>query len=171
MTVSSIKLKYLLVFIGSLTIVKGNAQSSYEQLQAAYLYNFAKYIKWPNDAPTFVIGILGEAEILDDLQKALTGKKIAGKEIEIVVADKIEDALNCSIVYVSESASKSIELLCNQVMGKSILIVTENDLIKKGAMISFVVRDEHLAFKLKSDALLKSGLKASEGLLKLAIVQ
>jgi hypothetical protein len=44
-------------------------------------------------------------------------------------------------------------------------------MIKKGAMISFVVEDEKLRFKLKKASLASAGLVASDGLLKLAIVQ
>jgi hypothetical protein len=30
------------------------------ELQAAYIYNFAKYIKWPAEAEAFVIGVYAE---------------------------------------------------------------------------------------------------------------
>jgi hypothetical protein len=147
------KSKSLLIILIFSWINNTNAQSSYEHLQAVYLYNFAKYIKWPNETPTFVFGLIGETELYEQLQNTLKGKKVAGKEIEIKIIKKLDESLNCNVV-----------------MGRNILIVTEDDLIKKGAMISFVVNNDRLAFKLKTLNLSRAGLKASEGLLKLAIL-
>lgn len=143
--------------------------SSYEELQAAYIYNFAKYIKWPGEESTFVIGVYGETEIMEYLQKTLEGKKVGNREIELKIISKSDPFTNYNIIYVSESGSRKIEELADAVSGKSILIVTEDDLIKKGAAISFVVEGDHLRFKLKKSALAAAGLSASEGLIKLAI--
>ncbi len=84
--------------------------------------------------------------------------------------DKVEESLQCNIVYLPETGSKNLSLLCSTVAGKNVLIVTEEDLIKKGAHICFIVKDDRLAFKIKQDAVAKAGLKVSEGLLKLAIL-
>lgn len=143
--------------------------SSYEELQAAYIYNFAKYIRWPDEKPIFVIGVYGETEIVEFLQKTLEGKKVGTRAIELRVILKSDHFLDCNIIYVPESDSRKIEELSKAVSGKNILIVTEDDLIKKGAAISFVVEDDRLRFKLKKSALAEAGLSASEGLLKLAI--
>ena len=143
--------------------------SSYEELQAAYIYNFAKYIRWPDEKPIFVIGVYGETEIVEFLQKTLEGKKVGTREIELRVILKPDHIQDCNIIYVPESDSRKIEELSKAVSGKNILVVTEDDLIKKGAAISFVVEDDRLRFKLKKSALAEAGLSASEGLLKLAI--
>lgn len=57
--------------------------SSYGELQAAYIYNFAKYISWPDEAQQFVIGVFGDADIMDDLEITLKGKKVRGKPIAL----------------------------------------------------------------------------------------
>lgn len=145
--------------------------SSYGELQAAYLYNFAKYVKWPRDPAVFIIGIYGGSDITDELETTLTGKKVAGKSIELKTLTGPGDIGQCHIIYVSESHSKSISLIKETVGSSSILIVTEEDLIKKGATISFVVEDDRLKFKLKKSALSNAGLTATEGLLRLAILQ
>jgi hypothetical protein len=167
------KIQYLviiltLMFSSSVKTVYAQG-SSYEELQAAYIFNFAKYIKWPESDANFVIGVYGETEIMEYLEKTLAGKKVGSRSIELKVISKVEALLECNIVYVPESDSKKVAELTTLVAGKSILIVTEEDLIKKGAAISFVVEDERLRFKLKKSALVAAGLAASEGLLRLAI--
>jgi hypothetical protein len=154
----------------SLTGETANAQhSSYEELQAAYIYNFAKYIKWPDEKPTFVIGVYDDSEIIEFLKKTLEGKKVGIREIELKIISRSDAFTDCNIIYVSQSDSRKVEELAKAVAGKSILIVTEDDLIKKGAAISFVVEDDRLRFKIKKSVLTEAGLLASEGLLKLAI--
>jgi hypothetical protein len=168
------KKTYLLVLALGILCVNNGAlaqTSSYQELQAAYIFNFAKYIKWPGDAKTFVIGVYDDDEIMDLLKTVLAGKKIAGREIELRVVTDSDDLTGYNIVYVPEGGSKEVSRLSNAISGKSILLVTEEDMIKKGAMISFVVEDEKLRFKLKQTSLTGSGLVASEGLLRLAIMQ
>lgn len=157
--------------MASLFIYKGAAAqtSSYGELQAAYLYNFAKYIKWPAEPEEFVIGVFGDEDMMKIFQKTLKEKKVGGKGIKLKKMNKGEESLECHIVYLSESNSKELGMLKEIIRDKSILIVTEKDMIKKGASISFVVEDEQLKFKLKKSALFETGLVPSEGLLKLAI--
>ena len=145
--------------------------SSYGELQAAYLYNFAKYVTWPNEGSTFIIGVYGEIEDVKVLKGILGGKKVRNKAIELRVLDGMENLDALSIIYVPESASKHLKALITAVLGKNILLVTEEDLIKKGAIISFVVEDDRLKFKIKQSALEANGLVAADGLLKLAILQ
>lgn len=144
--------------------------SEYAQLQAAYLYNFAKYIKWPSESSAFVIGVMArEKEISEIFEKTLRGKKVPGKEIQVRQVSTPDEIHDCHILYVAESESKNISTLIGLLSGKSILLVTEDDLIKKGAMISFIVEEDRLKFKLKKNLMAEAGLIPSEGLLKLAI--
>jgi hypothetical protein len=164
-------LKYIFPFILLAYSVNSNGQtSSYGELQAAYIFNFAKYIKWPGNADVFVIGVAGETDILDALQNTLKGKKVGGREIEIRTITTPEEAAKCRIVYLPASNSAAIDDLRMSIFGKNFLIVTEEDLIRRGACISFVVENDRLRFKLRKAALEAAGLEASEGLLKLAIL-
>jgi hypothetical protein len=140
-------------------------------LQAAYIFNFAKYIKWPGETKSFVIGVYDDEEVMDLLKNVLSEKKIGGREIELRMLTKSGDLTGCNIVFVPEGGSRYVSDLSDSISGKNILLVTEEDMIKKGAMISFVVEDEKLRFKLKKTSLVSAGLVASDGLLKLAIVQ
>ena len=145
--------------------------SSYGELQSAYLYNFAKYIRWPAEQSQYVIGVYGESEITEDLRNLLKGKKIGGKEVvvRILTDDTALDEMH--IVYLPADYSRKITFLKESTKGKSILLVTEEDLIKKGALISFTIEDDRLRFKLNKKAFANANLIASEGLLKLAILQ
>lgn len=144
--------------------------SSYPELQAAYMYNFAKYISWPEERAEFVIGIFGDAEIMQGLVTTLKGKKVRSKPIVLKKVTTLEEVLGCNIIYLSESHSKSLSNLTDAIDNKSILIVTEEDLVRKGATISFLVEEDRLKFKVNVKILKQVGLVANEGLLNLAIL-
>jgi hypothetical protein len=171
------RLKYLLVVMICILghYHAAGQSSSYEDLQAAYVFNFAKYVAWPsNTHETFVIGIYAERvdeEIFRYLQAVLKGKMIQGKSVDLRVIQTVDEITDINILYVPGEASKSMSKLVTAVGTRSILIVSEDDLIKRGAMISFVVEDDKLRFKMNQKSLKAAGLTASEGLIKLAIQQ
>jgi hypothetical protein len=148
-----------------------HAQNSESELRAAYIFNFAKYIKWPTDYQTFVIGVYGDdKEAFDALERTLKGKKIAGKEIQIKIFETFIDITSCQILYCPDIENKRLTTLLEMLAGKSVLLVTKEDLVKRGAMISFIVENDKLRFKIKKDALDRAGLVPTEGLLRLAIL-
>lgn len=158
----------------SLLICSGHcvlAQNTEEELRAAYIYNFAKYIRWPDEGPVFIIGMYGnDIEAANALQYTLKGKKIRGKEIQVKTIYTVGDAVACHILYCPDIENKKLVALVDATAGKSVLLVTKDDLIKRGAMISFFIEGENLKFKIKRDAVMRAGLFPSEGLLKLATV-
>ncbi len=145
--------------------------SSYGELQSAYLFNFAKYITWPNERQDFTIAIFGKTELSKELENTLREKKVHGLEIKVKEVHSIDDLPECQIIFLPESNSRTLTSLKSAVSGKHVLIVSEEDLIKKGASISFVIYDDRLRFKLNKDSLSDAGLVASDGLLNLAVFQ
>jgi hypothetical protein len=145
--------------------------SAFDELQVAYIFNFAKYVKWPKEGSAIVIGIYGEVKNIDYWTQLLSEKKVRNKPLQLKQIETLTNLDDINIIYVPESGSEDFKLLAAATAGKSILLVTEEDLIKRGAAISFVVEDDRLKFKLKQSALADIGLTATEGLLKLAILK
>ena len=152
------------------TRAQANQVSTFGELQAAYLYNFAKYIKWPNSSNAFTIGVFGESAALDELKAVLAGKKVMMGEIKVKQINSMAEVAECQIIYLPFTNSRSINKIQTEIAGKPILLVTEEDLTRRGAAISFVVENDRLRFKLNKKSLEEALLVASEGLLKLAIV-
>lgn len=144
--------------------------SSYQELQGAYLYNFAKYIVWPEeDSELFVIGIIEDAEITDRFKEIFKDKKIRGMKIRLKTINSETELSDAHMVYMPDKSSLDISVIKSALEGTSTLIVTEEDLIDKGANISFVMKGKSLRFTVDEKALTGIGLKANQGLLNLAI--
>ncbi len=157
----------LLCFIGS--IHKTHAQSSHK-LQALYIFSFAKYVTWEKDTSKFVIGVLGESDIMQELEEGAVQRKIGGKPVEIQQYNTLADFRHCHILYLPRGYSKLLPRLLEITEGKPILIVSEEDLAKKGIAISFFVEDNRLRFKINVGVIKTLGLIVNKGLLDLAVV-
>lgn len=112
------------------------------KVQAAFIYNFIDFVKWPdavihNSADHLTIGILGDDKFghaFDEVE----GTKVLGKTLTIKRSDRLEDLLNCWILFVASSESHRLETILNRVQGKPILTVSDMDeFTRYGGMIQF----------------------------------
>ena len=57
-------------------IITNAAYAQKTKYQSIFIYNFCKYIKWPDDfnKGKFFIGVLGEAEFQGDLESMVASK-------------------------------------------------------------------------------------------------
>ncbi|GAA0894090.1 hypothetical protein GCM10009122_37700 [Fulvivirga kasyanovii] len=144
--------------------------SSYQELQGAYLYNFAKYIVWPEeDSELFIIGVIEHAEITDHFKDIFKDKKVRGMKIKLKTIHSETELSPAHMVYMPNNSSLDISSIKSALQGTSTLIVTEEDLIGKGANISFIKKGKSLRFTVDEKALTGIGLTANQGLLNLAI--
>lgn len=147
-----------------------SAQDRNYRAHVLFLYNFIKYISWPSETDHFVIGVIGESPITEELRKLAVIKKTpAGKPIQVKVIDNIHAAAGCQIIYIPDAHSKDIAELITIVHLEPALLVSERDgLTRKGAEISFFTDDDKLGFSINRRNIESKKLKASGELLRLA---
>ena len=97
----------LFVFI---TNSKVNAQSTDYKAYSLYVYNFMKYVEWPEEESKgdFVIALVGDSKIKDELLVLSNHKKVKGRKIVFKQFTKLEDITYCHLLYVSSSKSSSM---------------------------------------------------------------
>jgi hypothetical protein len=143
------------------------------EIHAAMLYNFIKYVQWPNesDPGEFVVGVIGEENVFKTLQTWYDGKPKGSKKYVIKKLASAAEAGDCQVVYVGKSKSKEFEAIKTSVAGKSILTITDgNGLGQKGSCINFKVIDGKLKFELNQTVVTTANLKVSGQLTSMAIV-
>jgi hypothetical protein len=156
------------------TIVVSNkltAQSTNYKAYSLYVYNFMKYVEWPEEESTgdFIIGLIGDSKIKEDLIVLANHKKLKGRKIVFKVFDKVEDITYCHLIYVSSSKSSSIKVINKKFASKPLLIVGEREeSVYKGAALSFLTTDEdELKFDINKKEIESHKLKISSSLIKL----
>jgi hypothetical protein len=143
------------------------------EIHAAMLYNFIKYVQWPNEAEggEFVVGVMGEDDVFNTLKQWYDGKPKGSKKYVIKKLTSAAEASSCQVVYLGKSKSREFENIKNSVTGKSVLTITDgNGLGQKGSCINFKIVDGKLKFELNQSTVTSSNLKVSGQLASMAIV-
>ncbi len=167
------KLLLLIFFISGISN-KCIAQDVDYKAYTLFVYNFMKYIEWPEaqSKGDFVVCILGDSPIQKELAGIAATKKLKGRNIIIKTITKSEEALGCQLLYVPSSKSGNIKALKEQMLSKPVLIVAEREgLAKKGAELSFVTLDDDaLKFDINKKEIELHQLKISSQLISLGIL-
>jgi len=143
------------------------------EIHAAMLYNFIKYVQWPNETEPgeFVVGVIGEEKVFNTLKSWYDGKPKGTKKYVIKQLASAAEAADCQVVYVGKSKSREFETVKTSVAGKSVLTITDgNGLGQKGSCINFKVIDGKLKFELNQAVVTSANLKVSGQLTSMAIV-
>lgn len=163
-------LTLLILFLG--VGLQAQERATHE-VHAAMIYNFIKYVQWPNEAEggDFVVGVIGEDDVFNTLKTWYDGKPKGSKKYVIKKLAGAAEAASCQVVYLGKSKSKEFETIKNSVAGKSILTITDgNGLGQKGSCINFKVVDGKLKFELNQAMVGSANLKVSGALSSMAIV-
>jgi hypothetical protein len=168
-----IKRLILITLLFFIVITAGNAQQ-HEKLQSLFIYNFAKYIKWPDsyNSGKFVIAVIGDSPIIKSITSMASSKKTRdGSSIEVKTYGSIDEIGDCNILFVSENVIGDLSQIDSIMPSKPILIVTAvPGMAEQGSVINFVTIDGKVKFELNASKATSRGLVVSSSLTSLAIV-
>lgn len=142
------------------------------KIKAVFVYNFTKYIEWPESYKQgdFKIGIVGNDQaLLTELKKMAQIQKAGLQSISVQNTSSVNEINQCHIVYIVSDKSDELSKAVEKVKNTSTLIVTEKPgLIDKGAGINFVTTDNKQKFELNKNNITKYNLEVSSKLLPFA---
>lgn len=147
-------------------------QTSASKYQALFVYNFTRYIEWPAAVSSgdFVIGILGNGSISNDLNELANGKFVGAQKITVKQFANVGEITNCHLLFVNRSFISQFPDLVAKFQGKNTLLVTDKPgMTEKGAGINFVIDDGKQRFEVNRNTIEKSGLKINSKLLEMAV--
>lgn len=143
-----------------------------DEVKAAFLVNFAKFVEWPEDPPAsalFIIGVLGSDRIADLLREFVRGKAIGSRPLAVRRLSGNEDVAGFHMLFVGQSEKDRLPDLLRRVDGSSILTVSDADgFCDAGGIIALALEDTHVRFDISLEAAERSRLKVSSKLLSLA---
>ena len=144
------------------------------QVKAAFLYNFAKFVDWPdvafqNAGDPFSICVLGEDPFGRSLDDVVAGKKIGARPVNV---RRISEALKtggCQVLFISSRAEKKVYSILAVEKQTGLLTVGEaGDPASKGVIISFTIENGKVRFTINTAVAVDSGLHISSRLMSLA---
>lgn len=185
----------VLALFAALVAPKVKADSATEleyKVKAAFLYNFTKFVDWPDEKiadanKPIIIGIIDDnpsEEVYEPLEK----KSVKGRQIqikyfrEIVLPsdpeeddeeryhDTIQSLKDCHVLFICDPLSQKHTNVIRVIRGANVLTIGESSqFILKGGIVNFVKRDQKIRFEINLATAREANLKIRSGLLKLAV--
>ncbi len=142
------------------------------ELKAAFLFNFAKFVEWPDEAggapaTPVCIGVVDPDPFGATLERALAGKTLHARPIALRRFASAAAVRDCHVVFVSAAAEG---LAGDEGWDRpGVLTVGETrTFLGRGGVIAFAMEGDKLRFAVDAGAADRAGLKLSSQLLKLA---
>jgi hypothetical protein len=144
------------------------------QVKAAYLFNFLKFVEWPEDPSAdphakWVIGFVGESPVGGELARLVEGKNVLGRDLQVTKFQAGDNLRGCNILFISESEKKHLPSILATLRGSSVLTVADMDsFIESGGMVQLLVEGARVRVTIDVGATGRGRLRVSSKLLALA---
>jgi hypothetical protein len=186
----------LLVWLFLLTVTQpvqaeeDTADSEY-QIKVAFLYNFLKFVDWPESKATdpnkpIIVGIIGQ-DVFHDAFDNTKNRTIEGRKViinkfkgivELQKTDSIKDSgqhpdieaiRKSHLLFICPSEKDYITKILKSVEGNSILTVADTQgFLEAGGIINLVMEENKVRFEINMAAAKKAKIQIRSQLLRLA---
>lgn len=145
-----------------------------EEVEAAYLYQFGRYVEWPPDqrwaSDTFDICVLGRDPFGAALDAIVKGKLLAGQPVAAKRILGPSDAQDCRILFISPSEDSRVPAILQALQGTGAVTVSRGTAFtQRGGMIAFVTEERRVRFVVNLAAAETARLRLSSQLLRVAV--
>uniref|UniRef100_UPI00272E88B7 YfiR family protein n=1 Tax=Geoalkalibacter sp. TaxID=3041440 RepID=UPI00272E88B7 len=142
------------------------------EAKAAFLFNFAKFVLWPQPTRTeepLRIGILG-ANPFGATIHHLEESSIGGRPVRVVFPENRDEIRACQVLFISRSEAPRLTRRLADLEGFPVLTVSDLDgFTEAGGMIGLLLHNNRIRFEINLAAAQQAGLSFSSKLLSLAI--
>ena len=154
---------------------EAQAQSE-DQIKAAFLFTFARYVEWP--AKSFAgpddsvrICMAGSKEFATVVAQTVSGKSVENRPVQVDTLSALSESPGCHILYVGEEVASDAAGVASSVSGASVFTVADRaGFAEQGGIANFIRTNNKVRFEINPKAAKRAGLKVSSRLLRLATV-
>ncbi len=144
------------------------------RIKAAFIYNFAKFTRWPagsfaDDEAPLDFCIYGDDPFAGALD-AVAGRTIRGRRVAVRRIATIEASAGCHLLFISDSEAERLTGILAALGDRPVLTVADMpDFARAGGIINLTTNaDDKLRFEINTGTARRAGLKLSSKLLSLA---
>jgi hypothetical protein len=156
------------------------------QIKAAFVYNFIKFVDWPegktgDQNESVIIGIIGKDPFGDSFEP-ITSKQIKGKKSLVIrfegfeqlkksneAGKSIDSLRKCHLLFISSSEKENLRDIIQYVKKYNVLTVGDMpNVLETGGIINFLVKENKVHFEVNLIAAKQANLRIRSQLLRLA---
>lgn len=146
-------------------------------LKAVFLYNFCRFIDWPDRAfaspdEPMVIGVVGDNPFGRLIEETVKGETVRGRRIRVEYYRRAADIGRCHVLFVNASEMNRADEIIAAVAGRSVVTVGETDaFLDRGGMIALTAEQNRVRLRINPARLRAENLAASSKLLRVAEIK
>jgi hypothetical protein len=163
-----------LALFGTTGLVAQLPKPNEYQVKATYLYNFGRFVKWPDAVPagkgdSFPVCVLGQDPFGSILDSTLAGEALEGKPVVLRRISKPQEAGECRILFISSTEEKRLKEILTAIDESGVLTVSDMPgFTRRGGMIQFILEGDRVRFEINVASAENARLVLSSELLKVA---
>jgi hypothetical protein len=167
----------LLCYVALPVATTANAQMDEYSIKAGYLYNFSKYVAWPEQSFTapsapFIICIVGEDPFGNRLDQAISGKTAGdGRALEVRRLKSAEPGSlrECHMAFFGKSEKERAGAIIDALKGSSVFTVADfSPFAENGGIADLRIDGTKVRVDLNMNAANRANLKVSGKLQQVA---
>jgi len=145
------------------------------QIKAAFLYNFTKFVEWPDAsfaAPgePLIVGLFGESLLQQELEMTVRDRRVNGRAILVKRVVTALEASAVHVLFVEADEEARFGEVWSRLADRNVLLVGESpEFLKRGGCIRLVLDEQRLRFEINASAAERARLRISSQLQKLAV--
>lgn len=166
----------LIAFVLAAPVAPSASAQSKDEVMAAFLLNFARYVEWPEDAfdqndMPVQFCMLSSKEFEGIVAETVSGKTVADRPVLVRWTSDLSKTNGCHVLFIGREFGGSHSKAVDAVDGLSVFTVADQEgFAEAGGVANFLHADNRIRFEINPTAAKKAGLKISSRLLRLAKV-
>jgi hypothetical protein len=162
----------MLLFLLGLKSAAPAAPAPEYQLKAVFLFNFAQFVEWPQEAfpdaqTPLTIGVLGEDPFGAYLDATVRGETVNGRPLVVQHFLRVDEIKTCHILFISRSEGNRLEQILTVLKGRSILTVSDlSHFAARGGIVRFYTDRNKIRLRINVAAAKAASLTISSKLLR-----
>ena len=143
-----------------------------DEVEAAYLYNFAKFIHWPQASAhrSIALCVLDDDRLESALERIVAGEVVDGRPLQSRSLSTIRQATDCDILFLGPSADARVNESLALLKDSPVVTVSNAaDFLRDGGMIRFAMVGGAVRFSVNLEAANQAHVRISSQLLKVAL--
>lgn len=152
-------------------ICHGEVSKEY-QIKAAFLFNFCRFVEWPETAfqntnDPMVIGVLGTDPFGEALDEIVKGESVNGHPVTVARYRSLNELGHCHILFIGKNEESHLAQIFRTMAGSPTLTVSEiNNFARDGGIVRLYTGSENkVRLRINVDNARAAGLKISSKLL------
>lgn len=163
----------ILSLLLTISAVQAVDRAAEYKIKTAYLYNFAKFVKWPEDRFDSSDSKINICIINDNpfgnIINVLHRKTAQGRQFNLKINPTEYELNTCHMMFFPRSFTEEHKMILNKIKTLPVVTVGEgSEFAEHGGIIAFVVQSNTVTFELNLDSATTANISVSSKLAEVA---